>query len=151
MAAAAMRVTGGRGRRRRRGLMAEINVTPFVDVMLVLLIIFMVTAPLLTAGVPVELPKTEAKPLPADKTPLTITVTQAGAVYLQETPVELDALLPRLEAVAQAGYQQRIFIRADSGAQYGKVAEVMARIHAAGYRNLGLVTDQLPKAAEEKE
>jgi biopolymer transport protein TolR len=143
--------SGGRAGRRRRGrarsrLNGEINVTPFVDVMLVLLIVFMVTAPMLTAGVPVELPKTEAKALPADKTPLTITVNSGGAIFLQETQVELDALLPRLEAIAQAGYEQRIFIRADNAAAYGKVAEVMARINAAGYKNLGLVTEPVRAA-----
>jgi biopolymer transport protein TolR len=132
-----------RERRSRKRMMGEINVTPFVDVMLVLLIVFMVTAPMLTAGVPVELPKTEAKPLPADKQPLTITVNAAGKIFLQETPIELDALLPRLQAVAQAGYEQRIFIRSDAATPYGKVAEVMARINAAGYKNIGLVTDQL--------
>jgi biopolymer transport protein TolR len=147
MAAGVTSVRGGRGRRRgRRRLLAEINVTPFVDVMLVLLIVFMVTAPMLTSGVPVQLPKTEAKPLPADKTPLTITVNASGAIYIQDTPIDLDGLLPRLEAVAQAGYEQRIFIRADSTAQYGKVAQVMARISAAGYKNLGLVTDPLHTA-----
>ncbi len=134
---------GGRrgSRRARRRLMGEINVTPFVDVMLVLLIVFMVTAPMLTAGVAVELPKTEAKPLPADKAPLTITVKADGAVYMQETPVEMEGLLARLEALAGAGYEQRIFIRADSSAAYGRVAEVMARINTAGYKNIGLVTE----------
>jgi biopolymer transport protein TolR len=132
---------GRRGRRMRRRLMGDINVTPFVDVMLVLLIVFMVTAPMLTAGVPVELPKTEAKPLPADKAPLTITVKADGAVYMQETPVEMEGLLARLQALAGAGYEQRIFIRADSAAAYGKVAEVMARINTAGYKNIGLVTE----------
>jgi biopolymer transport protein TolR len=149
MGAGAMARSGGRrGRRSRKRLNGEINVTPFVDVMLVLLIVFMVTAPMLTSGVPVELPKTEAKPLPADKTPLTITVDASGKVFIQETQIELDALLPRLEAVATAGYEQRIFIRADNKSEYGKVAEVMARINAAGYKNLGLVTDPLRKPAE---
>jgi biopolymer transport protein TolR len=136
-----------RTRRGRRGLLAEINVTPFVDVMLVLLIVFMVTAPLIAAGVPVELPKTQAKALPTDKTPLTITIQADGSVYLQETPVERAALLPQLEAMAREGYQQRIFIRADSKAPYGAVAEVMARINTAGYKNLGLVTDPRIAAA----
>ena len=135
-----------RARRSRKRMMADINVTPMVDVMLVLLIVFMVTAPMLTAGVPLELPKTEAKSLPADKQPLTISVDRQGKIFIQETPIELDALLPRLSAVAQAGYEQRIFIRADDGAAYGNVAKVMARISAAGYKNLGLVTDPLPTA-----
>jgi biopolymer transport protein TolR len=107
----------------------------------------MVTAPLLTAGVPLQLPKTQARPLPADKSPLTISIKADGSVFLQETPVSKSALLPRLEALAREGYQQRIFIRADSAAQYGAVAEVMARINAAGYRNLGLVTDPHVAAA----
>ncbi len=129
--------------RRRRGLMGEINVTPFVDVMLVLLIVFMVTAPMLTAGIAVELPKTEAKQLPADKEPLTVTVLADGTVYLQETKVGMEELLPRLEALATAGYEQRIFVRGDAKADYGRVAQVMAAMSAAGYRNLGLVTDPL--------
>jgi biopolymer transport protein TolR len=145
---ASMARGGGRrrkGGRRRRGLLAEINVTPFVDVMLVLLIVFMVTAPLLTSGVPLQLPKTVAKPLPTDKTPLTISVQADGSVFLQETPVAKQELLTRLTALAKEGYDQRIFVRADSDAPYGAVAEVMARINSAGYRNLGLVTD--PKVA----
>jgi biopolymer transport protein TolR len=144
--ATAWRAGRKRERRSRRRLLGDINVTPFVDVMLVLLIVFMVTAPMLTSGVPLELPKTEAKPLPADRTPLTISISADGNIFLQETPIELDALLPRLEAVAQAGYEQRIFIRADKATPYGRAAEVMARISAAGYKNLGLVTDPLRTA-----
>jgi biopolymer transport protein TolR len=142
---------GRRGRgRRRRALVSEINVTPFVDVMLVLLIVFMVTAPLLTAGIAVELPKTEAKALPADKEPLTVTVLADGQVYLQETSVEVAELLPRLQAIAGAGYDQRIFVRGDASAAYGRVAEVMAMMSNAGYRNLGLVTDPIPRDAPPK-
>ena len=146
--AGAMAAGGGRrrGRRRRRALLGEINVTPFVDVMLVLLIVFMVTAPLLTAGVPLTLPKTQAKPLPADKQPLTISVKQDGSIYLQETLVDKDSLLSHLQGLANEGYEQRIFVRADTAAQYGMVADVMARISAAGYRNIGLVTDSARKA-----
>ena len=135
------RKAGRRGRRGER--FSEINVTPFVDVMLVLLIIFMVTAPLLTVGVPVELPKTEAKQLAADETPLTVTVRADGALYLQETQTEEADLLPKLKALAKEGLQSRIFIRADDKVDYGVVARVMARINAAGYRNIGLVTDTL--------
>ncbi|MBU6373021.1 MAG: protein TolR [Alphaproteobacteria bacterium] len=138
----------GRGRRRRRGLVAEINVTPFVDVMLVLLIVFMVTAPLLTAGIKVELPKTKAEALPADKEPLTVTILSNGEVYLQDTAVTMDELLPRLQAIAQTGYDQRIFIRGDNTAQYGRIAEVMALMSSAGYRNLGLVTEPVEKPAK---
>jgi biopolymer transport protein TolR len=136
---------GGRGRRwrRRRALNAEINVTPFVDVMLVLLIIFMVAAPLLTVGVQVDLPDTEARALNADEEPLTVSIQADGAIFLQETAITFDELEPRLEAVATAGADQRIFIRADQTADYGVVARVMARINAAGYRNIGLVTDPL--------
>jgi biopolymer transport protein TolR len=142
----------GRGRRgRRRGLLSEINVTPFVDVMLVLLIVFMVTAPLLTAGIKVELPKTDARALPADKEPLTVTVLTDGSVFLQETPVEVTELLARLEAIAEAGYEQRIFIRGDAQADYGRIAQVMAVMSAAGYTNLGLVTDPLQRAPQAPE
>ncbi|MDX2234501.1 MAG: protein TolR [Hyphomonadaceae bacterium] len=144
MAASALK-RRGRGRGRRAGRIAEINVTPFVDVMLVLLIVFMVTAPLLTVGVPVELPKTEAKQLAADETPLTITVRADGVVYLQETEVAEEDLVAKLEALAREGLQSRIFIRGDNAASYGTVARVMAKINAAGYRNIGLVTDTLDR------
>ncbi len=129
--------------RKRIGRIAEINVTPFVDVMLVLLIVFMITAPLLTVGVPVELPKTEAKQLAADETPLTITVRADGAVFLQESEIAEDQLLGKLKTLAKEGLQSRIFIRADASVDYGAVARVMAKINAAGYRNIGLVTDTL--------
>lgn len=136
---------GGRGHRRRgrhHRLMSEINVTPFVDVMLVLLIIFMVAAPLLTVGVPVELPKTEAKALNADTQPITVSITRDGQIYLQETEIPLEEVVPKLEAIAQAGYDQRIFIRGDGTAAYGTVLRVMARISAAGFSNIGLVSLQ---------
>ena len=134
------RGAGKRGRRSRR-LMGEINVTPFVDVMLVLLIIFMVAAPLLTVGVPVDLPKTEAKSLPSEQEPLTVTILANGQVYLQNEVVASDQLLPRRTALAGEGYDRRIFIRAAEKAPYGIVMQVMARVNSAGYRNLGLVTD----------
>ena len=134
------RGAGKHGRRSRR-LMGEINVTPFVDVMLVLLIIFMVAAPLLTVGVPVDLPKTEAKSLPSEQEPLTVTILANGPVYLQNEVVAYDQLLPRLTALAGEGYDRRIFIRAAEKAPYGIVMQVMARVNSAGYRNLGLVTD----------
>lgn len=137
----------GAGRRRgqRYRPRAEINVTPMVDVMLVLLIVFMVTAPLLTVGVPVELPKTDARSLNTETEPLTITVRADGAVFLQETVIELDKLVPRLTAIAGNGYEERIFLRADKSTDYGEVMRVMARVHAAGFTNLGLVTDPLSK------
>jgi biopolymer transport protein TolR len=129
--------------------MAEINVTPMVDVMLVLLIVFMVAAPLLTVGVPVDLPKTQAAPLSGDNEPLTITLDGKGQIFIQETPVEADALVPRLLAIAQNGYEQRIFVRADSGINYGRVMDVMGRISSAGFTKVGLVTEsdtsQTPK------
>ncbi len=138
--------SGGSGRGRARWKpKAEINVTPFVDVMLVLLIVFMITAPLLTVGVPVNLPETEARSLPAGEEPLTVTVNADGVIYLQETEVEIAELVPRLRAIAGTGFDARIYIRADDGAAYGDVARVMANINAAGFSNLGLVTDPIER------
>jgi biopolymer transport protein TolR len=136
---------GGRGHRRRgrhHALMSEINVTPFVDVMLVLLIIFMVAAPLLTVGVPIDLPETEANALNADTQPITVSVNDKGQIYLQETEVPIDEVVAKLEAIARTGYDERIYVRGDKSADYGTVMKVMARISAAGFRNLGLVTLQ---------
>jgi biopolymer transport protein TolR len=136
---------GGRGHRRRgrhHVLMSEINVTPFVDVMLVLLIIFMVAAPLLTVGVPIDLPETQAKALNSDTQPITVSVNQDGQVFLQETKIPIDEVVPKLQAIAQAGYNERIYVRGDKTADYGTVVGVMARISSAGYKNLGLVTLQ---------
>jgi biopolymer transport protein TolR len=122
--------------------MSEINVTPFVDVMLVLLIIFMVAAPLLTVGVPIDLPETQARPMKSDTQPITVSVNDKGQVYLQETEIAVDEVVPRLEAIAKTGYEERIYVRGDKTADYGTVMQVMARISAAGYKNLGLVTLQ---------
>lgn len=122
--------------------MSEINVTPMVDVMLVLLIIFMVAAPLLTVGVPIELPETQAKALNSESQPITISVNSSGAVYLNDAEIPIDEVVAKLEAVAKAGYKERIFVRGDRAADYGTVMKVMARISAAGFRNIGLVTDQ---------
>src|SRR5688572_2231566 len=133
---------GRRGSRRSyRRLNSEINVTPFVDVMLVLLIVFMVAAPLLTVGVPIELPETRAKPMQGDSEPLTVTVAASGKVFLQETEVELGALVPKLEAIAQNGYDERIFVRGDKSVGYGEVMQVMGALNAAGFRRIGLITD----------
>ena len=136
----------GGGRRRRgggkRAPMSEINVTPMVDVMLVLLIIFMVAAPLMTVGVPLDLPKTQAKALNADTQPITVSVNPSGEIYLQETPIAIDEVVPKLEAIATTGYNERIYVRGDTNADYGTVMKVMARISAAGFKNLGLVTLQ---------
>jgi biopolymer transport protein TolR len=135
---------GQQGRRRRGGRrhqpMSEINMTPFIDVMLVLLIIFMVAAPLLTVGVPLDLPKTSAAALNVDKQPLKVSVAADGKIYLMETPIKLEEIVPKLQAVAKTGQDERIFIFGDSAIAYGKVAEVMATVSAAGYRNLALVT-----------
>ncbi len=133
------RSQGRRGARRRA--MAEIKVTPFVDVMLVLLIVFMVTAPLLTVGVPVDLPKTRAQTLGQDREPLSVTVKRDGGIYLQNTPIEEDALVERLTAIAANGYDQRIFVRGDKAVDYGRVMEVMGLLSAAGFTHIGLVTD----------
>jgi TolR protein len=132
----------GRGRRGKRGPMSEINVTPLVDVMLVLLIIFMVAAPMMTVGVPIDLPETQAKAMNADTQPITISVNPAGEIYLQETAIALDEVVPKLEAIATTGYNERIYVRGDTAAAYGTVMKVMARISAAGFKNIGLVTLQ---------
>jgi biopolymer transport protein TolR len=121
--------------------MHEINVTPFVDVMLVLLIVFMVTAPLLTVGVPLELPETRGQQLQANKDPLTISVDRAGKVFLQETEVKLEEIVPKLKAIAKGGYEEQIFIRGDKGIDYGTVMRVMGRIKLAGFTKVSLVTE----------
>jgi biopolymer transport protein TolR len=135
--------SGGRRGRRRKVFapMSEINVTPFVDVMLVLLIIFMVAAPLLTVGVPIELPETRAKPLQGDNEPLTVSVKQDGRLFLQNSEVGLDTLTPKLVAIAKNGYEERIFVRADRAVGYGDVMRVMGELNRAGFRRIGLVTD----------
>jgi biopolymer transport protein TolR len=130
-----------RARRGRSHAMSDINVTPFVDVMLVLLIVFMVTAPLLTVGVPVDLPKTKAQALGQDREPLSVTVRRDGHIYLQNAPVPEDQLVAKLSAIAANGYDQRIFVRGDKSVDYGRVMQVMAEISAAGFTHIGLVTD----------
>ena len=135
--------TGGGNGRRRFKPKAEINVTPFVDVMLVLLIVFMVSAPLLTVGVEVDLPDTEARAMTTSEEPLTLTIQSDGTLYLMETVVEFDELAPRFAAITGAGSEARIYIRADDGAPYGEVMRVMARVSASGYTNIGLVTDPI--------
>jgi biopolymer transport protein TolR len=133
----------GRRRHRRRPVMAEINVTPMVDVMLVLLIIFMVSAPLLTVGVPLDLPQSQAKTLDLDKEPLTVSVNVKGAVYLQNTEIAVEELVPKLKAITDAGggAEERIFVRGDRQVDYGTVMKVMGRISAAGFRRVALVTE----------
>lgn len=141
----AVTVNGAAANGKRRGhfrLMSDINVTPFVDVMLVLLVIFMITAPLLTVGVPVNLPQEKSPPLSGDEEPLTVTIDPQGKIYLQETPVEIDELVPRLTAIAASGYDQRIYVRGDRDVNYGTVMAVMARMSEAGYKRLALVAEQ---------
>jgi biopolymer transport protein TolR len=123
--------------------MAEINVTPMVDVMLVLLIIFMVSAPLLTVGVPLDLPQTQAKSLDQDKNPLTLSVNLKGQVFLNDTEIGLDDLVAKLKAVTEArgGLDERIFVRGDKKVDYGTVMKVMGRLSAAGFRRVALVTE----------
>ena len=133
--------SGRSGGRRTGRPMSEINVTPFVDVMLVLLIVFMVTAPLLTVGVPVDLPQTRAKSLGEDREPLAVTVDKEGQIFLQNTPVGIDELVPKLMAISENGYAQRIFVRGDKAVDYGKVMEVMGLLNSAGFTRIGLVTD----------
>lgn len=133
---------GGRGRRVYRP-MSEINVTPMVDVMLVLLVIFMVTAPLLTSGIKVDLPKTEPTPLTEEVEPLSITIDGENRIWLQETEVARAELVPRLQAITAANPETRIFVRGDRGIAYGTVMEVMGELAAAGFVNLALVTEPL--------
>jgi len=141
-------LNGGRHKPGRVRPMSEINVTPFVDVMLVLLIVFMVAAPLLSVGVAVDLPETAAKPIQEQGEPLTVTVAGDGVIYVEDTVVDIDELVPRLEAIASAGYEQRIFIRGDQSRSYGEVVKVMGRINSAGFRQIGLLTEQeAPRAA----
>ena len=136
-------VAVGKRRHRRKPVMAEINVTPMVDVMLVLLIIFMVSAPLLTVGVPIDLPQTQAKSLDQDKEPLTVSVNTKGEVYLQNSEIKIDELVPKLQAITQArgGNDERIYVRGDRKVDYGTVMRVMGRLSAAGFRRVALVTE----------
>lgn len=140
--------TGGpSGARRRKGRkhrpMAEINVTPFVDVALVLLIIFMVAAPLLTVGVPVDLPKSQGSELKSDSEPLTVSVDPSGKIFVQETEIPLGELQPKLMAITEArkGLEESIFVRGDKATNYGELMQVMGRIAAAGYKHISLVTE----------
>lgn len=138
---------GGGYRRGRRGSyrpMADINVTPLVDVMLVLLIVFMVTAPLLTVAVPVDLPQTQAKSISQDKEPLVISVDAKGMVYIQEKATGMDTLVEKLRAITGANKDARIFVRGDRSVDYGRVLEVMGTISAAGFNKVALVAE-LPK------
>jgi biopolymer transport protein TolR len=134
---------GGRRRHQRAHVMAEINVTPMVDVMLVLLIIFMVSAPLLTVGVPLDLPQTAAKSLDQDKEPLTLSVQVSGKIFLNNTEIGPDELVAKLKAItdARGGADERIFVRGDTKADYGTIMRVMGRLSAAGFKRVALVTE----------
>ena len=136
--------SSGGHRRRRRPIMHEINVTPFVDVMLVLLIVFMVSAPLLTVGVPIDLPQSQAKALQQDNEPLTVSVKVDGQVYLQNNGIKLDDLVPKLKAIIEArhgGPDNLIYVRGDKKVDYGTMMRVMGRISGAGYHRVALVTE----------
>jgi biopolymer transport protein TolR len=131
-----------RGRRSRSAPMSEINVTPMVDVMLVLLIIFMVAAPLMTVGVPIDLPQTQAKQLNTEQKPITISVNNEGAVFVGETPVPVDGVVEAVLAAAANGTEDRIYVRGDMSANYGAVMQVMGALSGAGFTKIGLLTDQ---------
>jgi biopolymer transport protein TolR len=139
----------GRGRGRYRQ-MSDINVTPLVDVMLVLLIIFMVTAPMMTSGVNVDLPKTEAKPLNTDAKPVTVSINADGKIYLQDESLELADLVDKLTAVTESDKDRRIFVRADKGISYGQVMQVMATVAQGGFTKVALLAEQPPGTAPPK-
>jgi biopolymer transport protein TolR len=138
---------GGKSGRRRRGVprygaMAEINMTPFIDVMLVLLIIFMVAAPLLATGVPIDLPQTKAAALNIDQKPLSVAIDEKGSIFLADQPVAIEELPARLQSLAKEGFDERIYVRGAKSVNYGRVAEVMSIITTAGYKKVALVTEQ---------
>ncbi|MCC3244239.1 biopolymer transporter ExbD [Methylocystis sp. WRRC1] len=147
---ASLSTPGRKGGRRRRGVprygaMAEINMTPFIDVMLVLLIIFMVAAPLLATGVAVDLPQTKAGALNIDQKPVSIAIDEKGQVFLMDQPVEVAQLLDKLKEAAKQGFDERIYVRGSKAVNYGRVAEVMSLITTAGYKKVALVTEQEKK------
>ena len=146
----AAKLGGGGGGRFDLGQNSDINVTPFVDVMLVLLIIFMVTAPLLVPGIPVNLPKTQAKPLTENREPLTVTIKSDGSIYLQQTKVAPDTLVEKLQAIAANGDEERIHVRGDASVPYGRVVEVMGILNSAGFTKVGLVTGPPKQKPDEK-
>jgi biopolymer transport protein TolR len=133
----------GKRKHHRRGVMSEINVTPMVDVMLVLLIIFMVSAPLLTVGVPIDLPQSQAKSIEQDKEPLTVSVNDKGQIFLQNSEITVDDLVPKMQAVAQArgGTEARVYVRGDKKVDYGTMMQVMGRLSSAGFHRVALVTE----------
>jgi biopolymer transport protein TolR len=143
VAAGLAKAQGGRRRRRhkRPGAINEINMTPFIDVMLVLLIIFMVAAPLMTAGVPLDLPQTRAAPLNVEAKPITLSIRQTGQVLFGENEIRDDEIVPRLTANASQGLEERVFVRGDKRVDYGRVAQVMSIVTAAGFKRVALVTE----------
>jgi biopolymer transport protein TolR len=144
VAAASGGSSGRRRRRRGKGPIADINMTPFIDVMLCLLIIFMVAAPLLTAGVPLDLPKSEASALNVDKQPVTVSIKADGAIYIGESKIAPEDVVPKLTAIAAQlqGFEERIFVRGDKTANYGLIMQVMGRISGAGFKKVALITEQ---------
>ncbi|MBV5263531.1 protein TolR [Pinisolibacter aquiterrae] len=147
MAVGGSGVSGGRrGRRRSRGgVMSEMNMTPFIDVMLVLLIIFMVAAPMMTVGVPVDLPETRAKAMEGQTQPITVSLDGQGRIYIQDAEFKIDELVPKLQAIAKNGVDERILVRGDKSTDYGSILKVMGRLNDAGYKKIGLVS--LPETA----
>jgi biopolymer transport protein TolR len=144
---ATLQAAGRNGGRRRRGRarhapMADINMTPFIDVMLVLLIIFMVAAPLLATGVAVDLPQTKAGQLNIDQKPLAIAIDEKGEIFLMDQPVELDQLIEKLKIAAKQGFDERIYVRGSKSVNYGRIAEVMSLVTSAGFKKVALVTEQ---------
>jgi biopolymer transport protein TolR len=145
MAAAAKQGGGRRGRRARKHMpIADINMTPFIDVMLVLLIIFMVAAPLIAVGVPIDLPQTGAKPLNMDQKPLSVSIDDKGRLFIQDQPVEDVDLVAKLQAASKQGFDERIYVRGHKQVDYGRVAQVMSMITASGYKRVALVTESAP-------
>jgi biopolymer transport protein TolR len=146
MAVAPIGAGGGRRRHRRghRKPMSDINVTPFVDVMLVLLIVFMVTAPLLSAGVPVDLPQAQAKPLALEKEPISVTVDTQGRVFIKDSEVTMDNLVATLSSAVQGNLDERIYVRGDKAVSYGQIMQVMGVISSAGFTHIGLVALKEP-------
>ena len=138
------------GNRHRRRPMSEINVTPMVDVMLVLLVIFMVTAPMLTVGVTVDLPETKASTIPGDDEPLAVSINAEGQIFLQETMLDLEGLVPRLLAVTGNNPDVRIFVRGDKSIDYGRVMEVMGTVNSAGFRKVALITEHISRPSIKK-
>jgi biopolymer transport protein TolR len=133
--------SGRRRRRGRRGAINEINMTPFIDVMLVLLIIFMVAAPMMTAGVPLDLPQTKAAPLNSDATPVTLSIKATGQVFLGEDELTDEAIVGKLAEVSKSGFDERVFVRGDKKVDYGRVAQIMSIVTTAGYKRVALVTE----------